>query len=56
MTLHPLLFIAVYRANLPAATLPDRPLCTPTCPAGAVATWGELCKLQEKLVQVSSAN
>lgn len=29
VTLHPSLFIAAYRGNLPAAMQPDRPLCTP---------------------------
>lgn len=29
MASHPLLFIAAYRANLPAAPPPDWPLCTP---------------------------
>lgn len=56
MTLHPLLFIAVYGANLPAATPTNRPFCTLTCPPAVVATWEDLCKLQEKLIQVSPAN
>lgn len=56
MTRHPLLFITTYRADVYATPLPDQHLCTLTCTPGMVAFCGELCKLQEKRVQVSSAN